>query len=1243
MTTRMKFLATLIVAAIGIATWAQDGQPPKKKEVIPHAQDKPPGPALSPQEAIKKMQVPPGFRVELVAAEPDIVNPVSMTFDERGRIWITESLEYPKRAAGPGKDRVKVLESTKGDGKFDKITTVIDGLNIPSGIAIGHGGVWVANAPDILFYPFEDFAGAKLGKPQVVVSGFGRFDTHELPNSLTWGPDGWLYGLNGVFNRSVVKQAGKTFDFTCALFRIHPKTKKFEIFCEGTSNPWGLAFNDNGDAFVSACVIDHLWHLTETGYYHRQGGPYPPYTWKIGSIVKHKHQKAAYCGLCWFDSDAYPPEYREKMYMGNIHAGGINCDQLEKDGSTYFARPGLSPSPLAGEGQGGGLGLGNPKEPAGAKQGAAQGVGPGSNFLLANDAWFMPVAQKVGPDGCMYILDWYDRYHCYQDANRDPAGIDRLRGRLYRVVYKDYKPAGKFDLSREGVNNLLGRIESPNIFIRETTRRVLTELLLKENVKDPNDQNLAYVALTNMGFDSDTPRKPRLHAQWALAGTRFMDTRLLGLDGKDATDRAFAVRSGIYVDNLEPEVRNKILKLARDRSPDVQLQVAIVARKLKGVDPLPVLIDVLTHCGDDKLIPHIVWQNLHPLLEKDGERFLTLAGKVDLAKAPGVAKVLPRAIDRILGNPSGDPAVVVGFLDKLPTRGPTTAYYCLNALSLKVQNGEITGANLDKLKKALIPVLPRFLKGSPFADEALFLLATLGEDKGVDHAKVIFEVGPREKDRLFALDALMTGRPAVLKKSLPIVLGENEVDFPTYHGTVLTKLGKLSDPWVADTVLANYAKFNADEQAKSIELLTQRPTWAKSLFQQVAAKKISRDVVNVNQARRLLATKDADLKKLVEKHWGIPRDGRNPEREKLVAEYRELFKKTPGDAKAGAAHFKKICAQCHKMYGEGVDVGPDITSNGRADFDQMLSNLFDPSLVIGAGYQAVTINTKQGQTLTGLVVEDNDQRVVLKVQGGEMKTIARMNVDEKFTSKLSMMPEDLEKQLRPQEIVDLLSYLSLDRPPSDPKAKRIPGTPASRAHLKTQMDRHWLITWTCYGTWLSGDRRGFVSNVRDGDGGQIIHNMPGTPCDCDLPLLEAWMREQMIGDPVSLNQRDADVMIAQFQETARIRTWLLQAVSVMHNHTHVLVSVAGDPDPQAILETLKSWATRTLKKHRSLPANGKFWTANGSKRKMPGTEALTSAVIYVIKKQPNPLSVWFAPEWQESLDQYDRSLTNDGG
>ena len=178
---------------------------------------------------------------------------------------------------------------------------------------------------------FEDSRRQGSASREVVVTGFGRDDTHELPNSLTWGPDGWLYGLNGVFNRSRVKQNGKDYNFTCALFRIHPKTQEFRALLRRHQQSLGHRLRRRRRCLrVSACVIDHLWHLTETGYYHRQGGPYPPFTWKIGSIVKHRHQKAAYCGITWFDCDAYPPEYREKLYMGNIHGGCINCDELTR-------------------------------------------------------------------------------------------------------------------------------------------------------------------------------------------------------------------------------------------------------------------------------------------------------------------------------------------------------------------------------------------------------------------------------------------------------------------------------------------------------------------------------------------------------------------------------------------------------------------------------------------------------------------------------------------------------------------------------------------------------------------------------------------------------------------------------------------------------------------------------------------------------------------------------------------------
>ncbi|MGE3777801.1 MAG: PVC-type heme-binding CxxCH protein [Pirellulaceae bacterium] len=573
-----------------------------KAPFIPRKQTQPPGPPLSPQEAIRRMKVPDGFTVELVASEPDIQNPVAMTFDERGRIWITESFEYPRKEAGPGRDRVKVLEDTNGDGKADKVTVFAEGLNIPSGIAVGYGGVWVANAPDILFLRDTDGDG-KADQREVVVTGFGRTDTHELPNSLTWGPDGYLYGLNGVFNHSHVEHRGRKFDFTCALFRIHPKTRDFELFAEGTSNPWGIAWDPEGSAFVSACVIDHLWHLSETGYYLRQGGPYPPFTWHIGSIVKHQHQLAAYCGIHYFDSDAYPAEFRDRLYMGNIHGGCINVDILRRDGSTYASEE-------------------------------------APDFLTANDVWFMPVVQKTGPDGCLYILDWYDRYHCYQDANADPAGVDRGHGRLYRVRYRDTPRAPAFDLARESSDELIERLRSPNVFYRDIAQRLLTE-----RMDDVLRSRLEAVVL-----DDRAGPKTRMHALWSLVGSGKLSLpfhQQLLAHGNSSL-RAWSVRAAGNYRQVDESIRRRVVELARDTSPDVQLQVAIAANKLDAIDPLPVLVDVLAHSGSDKLIPHIVWQNLHPLLATRGKEFLAEVRKHELQQSPNLKAILPRATERML-------------------------------------------------------------------------------------------------------------------------------------------------------------------------------------------------------------------------------------------------------------------------------------------------------------------------------------------------------------------------------------------------------------------------------------------------------------------------------------------------------------------------------------------------------------------------------------------------------------------
>jgi hypothetical protein len=276
---------------------------------------------------------------------------------------------------------------------------------------------------------------------------------------------------------------------------------------------------------------------------------------------------AAYCGITYFDSPAYPAEYRDMLVMGNIHGNCLNVDRLERNGSTY------------------------------------RGIGD-DDFLSGNDVWFMPVVQKVGPDGCLYVLDWYDRYHCYQDANADPEGVDRGHGRLYRVVHEDTGRPAPVIQADATAGALVNQLADPNVYIRETAQRLLSE------------QNCEGVVerLEDIVLDDSNPQKTRLHALWSLAGGKVFSSQLANqlLQSGNASLRAWSVRLIGDLHAGDKALAERVTELAADDSKDVQLQVAIAAGKLANIDPLPVWTQVLANCGDDPLIPHIVWQNLHP-------------------------------------------------------------------------------------------------------------------------------------------------------------------------------------------------------------------------------------------------------------------------------------------------------------------------------------------------------------------------------------------------------------------------------------------------------------------------------------------------------------------------------------------------------------------------------------------------------------------------------------------------------
>ena len=380
---------------------------------------------LSPEAAAREMLLPPGFKAILFAGEPDVKQPIAFALDHRGRLWVVEAYTYPIRAReGEGQDRILVFEDTNGDGKFDKRTVFMEGLNLVSGLEVGFGGVWVGAAPYLMFIPIADGDEPKpAGPPQILLDGWGHQDTHETLNTFCWGPDGWLYGCHGVFTRSNVGKpgtpSGERTPITAGVWRFHPTRRTFELFSEGTSNPWGVDFDEHGQCIIEACVIPHLWHMIQGGRFERQGGQhFNPYVFDdIKTIADHLHYAGsqgphagngrsdavggghAHAGLMVYQGDSWPEKYRGQLFMNNIHGSRINMDSPEREGSGLVGHH-------------------------------------GPDFIKFNDSWSQIINLQSDQDGSVYLIDWYDKNQCHENR---PEAHDRSNGRIFKVVYGDTK------------------------------------------------------------------------------------------------------------------------------------------------------------------------------------------------------------------------------------------------------------------------------------------------------------------------------------------------------------------------------------------------------------------------------------------------------------------------------------------------------------------------------------------------------------------------------------------------------------------------------------------------------------------------------------------------------------------------------------------------------------------------------------------------------------------------------------
>lgn len=962
---------------------------------------------LAPSEALKAMSAPPGFRVELVAAEPMIVNPLAMTFDEKGRVWICESVDYPDLNPPVPRDRIKVLEDTDGDGSLDRSTIFADGLSLPAGVAVGFGGVWVASAPDILFLRDSDGDG-KADQRDVIVTGFGKDDAHEVVNSLTWGPDGWLYGLNGILNSSRVTHDGVTDVFSCALFRIDPRTRRFELFAKGTSNPRGVIFNEAGDAFVIACVIDHLWHFAQGGHYQQQAGHYPPLTYVQQSIVQHKHQREAYSGIELYDSDVYPQEYRGKLFLGNIHGNCLNVDVPARKGASYLA---------TGD----------------------------SDFLTANDGWFMPVAVTTGPEGFLYVLDWYDRYHCYQDALRDPAGVDRGLGRLYRIAHGSGRPMPG-DLGKRSTAELINALDDPVSHVRRTAARLLSERL-------PLDSS----APLHQCLQSTASRRVRLAAIQILAGAGRLDTatwtRLF--DDADMDVRAWAVRATTYLDyrivsatgeaivdpknptpadkqdgarskvasiaTLPSDVVQRLSNAANDREMVVRAQAAIAARWVPGIDSVQLAFSALEHPTSDETLTALAWSALLPHLSTKTDQILERLTSYRLDEQPNISRIVPLVARGVLLDPKGGAADRLSRLVSVDDPNRLNAAKAL--LTVLAEEGCAKGKeSIEGFQKPLAPTLEKEVargESSPLYLPSAALLALWGNGPARAALSAIFQQEQRPEATLLCADVLAALRdpelPAAMEKKLPTI--------PTSvtQTALLAAFRRYDDPEIATILVRLYPSLSQEAQASVIDLLCSRVAWARALIRAVDDNTIQPTSVNELSIRKLLMLKDEDLHQSASRHWPTLTEDR-AQRAELVRSTLKQVQKLTGRVDRGHDVFKRHCATCHRFKGEGAAVGPDLTGNGRGSIEQLVSNILDPNLVVGSAYKAGVVVLNDGRVLTGLVTERPDA-VALALPGGASEQFPRSMIEEFRLTNRSLMPEGFERNISPADFNDLITFL----------------------------------------------------------------------------------------------------------------------------------------------------------------------------------------------------------------------------
>ena len=985
------------------------------------------GEGYLPEEAVGRMKAADGLKVELVAGEPLVRQPVAIDFDDRGRLWVIQYLQYPnpeglKRVKvdrysrtvydqvpqppphGPrGADRITILEDTNGDGRADNGKDFVAGLNLTSGFAFGHGGVFVLNVPYLLFYPDRNRDDIPDSDPEVLLTGFGMEDAHSVANSLTWGPDGWLYGSQG----STVTSKIRGYEFQQGVWRYHPLTRVFELFCEGGGNSWGLDFDRDGNLFYST---NHGGFVTLHGVqgaylwksFGKHGALHNPYAFGYFDHVPHTgfHGGHVSVGGLFYRGTTFPARFRDVYIAGDLLGHGVYWHKIKPRGSTFSSQH-------AGE------------------------------LLVANDTWFAPTDVALGPDGAIYVTDWHDKRTAHPDPDAD---WDRSNGRIYRIQAIDAKPKPLVDFVGLSSDHLVDLLSDPNDWIVRRARRVLAERRdssvlprLRTLITEAKDNHLALEALWALhvsgGFNEQVAETLLSHPQAAI---RSWTVRFLG----DAGD-------------VSPEMAKRLAKLAaNDLAAMVWSQLACSAKRLPATKGLPIVEALLLRNDvvNDPYLPLLLWWAIEKHSISAAESLVSwitepmhwknplvhdfLLGRLMRRYAAEGAPAAMEACARLLSaaqTPQDRQMLLVELDQGIQLLPAETAFTAAGGTLFQspVPQGSAPlkpGTHVVTLPAALVNQLEEVFHREPVSSVVMRLALRLGSDAAEERAvQIATQVNAPTAKRLEMLTVLEgAGRSSCVEALLPLI---NAAEPDSVKIAVLRLLTRFSNVRIPKAVLTAYPNLAEPVRVQARNLLFSRAAWSRDFLLEIDAGRYPAKDVSVDQLQRIALHHDADLDKIVRKHWGSVQSESPGEKLAEMRRFSNDLRAATGNADKGKLLFDKHCATCHRLFDRGVAIGPDLTHANRKDLSFLLSSLVDPGAQIRKEFLAYVIQTTDGQVATGLIVEQTPNSITLVDAKNVRTVIPREKIEQMQESSTSFMPDGILKPLSPDELRDLFNYL----------------------------------------------------------------------------------------------------------------------------------------------------------------------------------------------------------------------------